>query len=317
MEEITEDRITVVWEDTETREYRIDLSDQLLVAEGDAVNAGDPLTRGAALPPHNPQNLGGKNGILEILGTEALQTHLIDEVQKVYQSQGVSIHDKHIEVILRQMLRRVRVELAGDCDLIPGDTVDRFEFQEKNARVLAEGGEPATATPVLLGVTRASLRTDSFLSAASFQETTRVLTEAAVSGAHDTLQGLKENVIIGRLIPARVQIPGMDALLEPEPVPELAGIAPGGWLGLGGDGGASPLDTEDGVHQTPDDDFFGPEDDFEEEDAGPVDTGFLSERPEDSAASNGGQFLSGDVGNLSQDTIIYNPFAAPEDGSAG
>ncbi len=314
--EITEDRITVVWEDTESREYIVAPSDQLLAAEGDSVNAGDPLTRGA-LPPHNPQNLGGKNGILEILGTEALQTHLIDEVQKVYQSQGVSIHDKHIEVILRQMLRRVRVELAGDCDLIPGDTVDRFEFQEKNARVLAEGGEPATATPVLLGVTRASLRTDSFLSAASFQETTRVLTEAAVSGAHDTLQGLKENVIIGRLIPARVQIPGMDALLAPEPAPELAGIAPGGWLGLGGDGGASPLDMEDGVHQTPDDDFFGLEEDYEEDDDGPVDAGFLSERPEDSATSNGGQFLGGDGDNLGQDTITYNPFAAPEDGSGG
>ena len=302
--EITGDRITVVWEDTESREYIVAPSDHLLVSEGEAVNAGDPLTRGA-LPPHNPQNLGSKNGILEILGTEALQTHLIDEVQKVYQSQGVSIHDKHIEVILRQMLRRVRVELAGDCDLIPGDTVDRFEFQEKNARVLAEGGEPATATPVLLGVTRASLRTDSFLSAASFQETTRVLTEAAVSGAHDTLQGLKENVIIGRLIPARVQIPGMDALLKPESVPELAGIAPGGWLGIGGDGGAAPLDLEGGAHQTPDDDFFGSEDDYDEDDDGPVDAGFLSERPEDGTASNGG--------NLGQDTIIYNPFAAPED----
>ena len=109
----------------------------------------------------------------------------------------------------------------------------------------------------------------------------------------------------------------MDALLQPEPVPELAGIGPGGWLGLGGDGGGSPLDMEDGVHQTPDDDFFGPEDDYDEADDSPVDAGFLSERPEDSATSNGGQFLSGDGGNPSQDTIIYNPFAAPGDGSAG
>ena len=314
--EITEDQITVVWEDTESREYLVAPSDQLLVVDGDGVNAGDPLTRGA-LPPHNPQNLGGKNGILEILGTEALQSHLIDEVQKVYQSQGVSIHDKHIEVILRQMLRRVRVELAGDCDLIPGDTVDRFEFQEKNARVLAEGGEPATATPVLLGITRASLRTDSFLSAASFQETTRVLTEAAVSGAHDTLQGLKENVIIGRLIPARVQIPGMDALLAPEPVPELAGIATGGWLGIGGDtSGINPLDSDDGVHQTPDDDFFGSDDDFDDGD-GPIDAGFLSAQPQDTTSSNGGQFPSDDGNNLGQETIIFNPFATPEDESAG
>ena len=152
---------------------------------------------------------------------------------RLYKSQGVSIHDKHIEIILRQMLRRVQVESTGDTDYIPGQMVDKFEFQEKNAKVLAEGGEPATAKSMLLGVTRASLLTDSFLSAASFQETTRVLTQAAVSGAQDWLQGLKENVIIGRLIPARITIPGMDKLLEPEPVPELAGVAPGGWLGMG------------------------------------------------------------------------------------
>ena len=157
----------------------------------------------------------------------------MDEVQQVYKSQGVSIHDKHIEIILRQMLRRVQVESTGDADYIPGQMVDKFEFQEKNAKVLAEGGEPATAKSMLLGITRASLLTDSFLSAASFQETTRVLTQAAVSGARDWLQGLKENVIIGRLIPARITIPGMDKLLEPEPVPELAEVAPGGWLGMG------------------------------------------------------------------------------------
>ena len=130
----------------------------------------------------------------------------MDEVQKVYRSQGVTIHDKHIETITRQMLRRVQVDTTGDTDFIPGQLVERFEFQEKVAKVLAEGGEPATAKPVLLGVTRASLLTDSFLAAASFQETTRVLAEAAVSGAKDHLLGLKENVIIGRLIPARLEL---------------------------------------------------------------------------------------------------------------
>ena len=128
-------------------------------------------------------------------------------MRKVYRSQGVSIHDKHIEIILRQMLRRVQVDTPGDAEFIPGQVVDRFEFQEKNAKVLAEGGEPATAKSVLLGVTRASLLTDSFLAASSFQETTRVLTEAAVNGARDRLLGLKENVIIGRLIPARSTFP--------------------------------------------------------------------------------------------------------------
>jgi DNA-directed RNA polymerase subunit beta' len=157
----------------------------------------------------------------------------VDEVQQVYRSQGVSIHDKHIEIILRQMLRRVQVESTGDSDFIPGQMVDKFEFQEKNAKVLAEGGEPATAKPVLLGVTRASLLTDSFLAAASFQETTRVLTQAAVSGAHDWLLGLKENVIIGRLIPARLE--SLSALEEPEPeaLREMEDMIPAaGWLDI-------------------------------------------------------------------------------------
>ena len=122
----------------------------------------------------------------------------------VYRSQGVKIHDKHVEVIVRQMLRKVRVESPGDSELLPGELVDRVEYERINNSVLAEGGEPATASPVLLGVTRASLSTDSFLAAASFQETARVLTEAAVNGSVDHLHGLKENVIIGRLIPARL-----------------------------------------------------------------------------------------------------------------
>jgi hypothetical protein len=131
-----------------------------------------------------------------------VQRYLVDEVQRVYRSQGVNVHDKHIEVIVRQMLRKVRIDMPGDTEMLPGEMVERFAFSEVNARTLAAGGEAATATPVLLGITKASLSTDSFLSAASFQETTRVLTEAAINGQVDRLRGLKENVIIGKLIPA-------------------------------------------------------------------------------------------------------------------
>ncbi len=215
--------LSLVWEDVEERDHLIPASAHILVNHGAQVKAGDALTAG----PLNPHD------ILRIRGKEELQRYLVDEVQQVYRAQGVSIHDKHIDIILRQMLRRVQVESTGDSDFIPGQMVDKSEFQEKNAKVLAEGGEPATAKPVLLGVTRASLLTDSFLAAASFQETTRVLTQASVSGAHDWLLGLKENVIIGRLIPARVEIPGMKEILAPRRTPELAAVAPGGWLGAG------------------------------------------------------------------------------------
>ena len=219
--EIGDGIISIIWEDEEAREYRIPASVPQMVRNGDLVNAGDALTIG----PRNPHD------ILRIQGREALQAHVIDQVQAVYQSQGVSIHDKHIEIILRQMLRRVQVREPGDTEFIPGEVVDKFAFQEQVERVLAEGGEPATAEQVLLGVTRASLRTDSFLSAASFQETTRVLTEAAVRGQQDYLLGLKENVIIGRLIPAQVEIPGMAELLKPPPAAlDFAAISPGGWL---------------------------------------------------------------------------------------
>ena len=221
--ELSPEGISIIWEDIEEREHIIPAHAHILVSDGDQVKAGDALI-GGPLNPHD---------ILHIRGKDQLQRYLVDEVQQVYLSQGVTIHDKHIEIILRQMLRRVQVESTGDCDFIPGQMVDKFEFQEKNAKVLAEGGEPATAKPVLLGVTRASLLTDSFLSAASFQETTRVLTQAAISGAQDWLLGLKENVIIGRLIPSRLQVPGMAQLLEPEPIPELE-IATSGWLGIPG-----------------------------------------------------------------------------------
>ena len=228
--ELGPDVVSIIWEDVEEREYIIPAHAHILVSDGNEVKAGDALT-GGPLNPHD---------ILHIRGKDALQRYLVDEVQQVYLSQGVTIHDKHIEIILRQMLRRVQVESTGDCDFIPGQMVDRFEFQERNAKVLAEGGEPATAKPVFLGVTRASLLTDSFLSAASFQETTRVLTQAAISGAHDWLLGLKENVIIGRLIPSRLEIPGMAQLLEPDAAPDLA--AGGGWLGVPMDRDAGDLD---------------------------------------------------------------------------
>ena len=217
--------LSVVNEEVEERDYPLPPSVRVLVRTGDEVQAGQPLTAG----PLNPHD------ILRIRGSEVLQRYLVEEVQEVYVSQGVSIHDKHIEVILRQMLRRVQVESTGDTEFIPGQTVDRFEFRAKNAMMLAEGGEPATAKPVLLGITRASLLTDSFLAAASFQETTRVLTEAVVSGARDRLQGLKENVIIGRLIPARVEAfkekplaldtDVQDAILPPDWLSEELGYA--------------------------------------------------------------------------------------------
>ncbi|MEE8466626.1 MAG: DNA-directed RNA polymerase subunit beta' [Dehalococcoidia bacterium] len=219
--EIDSGVISIVWDDVEVREHLILASPYMLVKDGETVRAGDPLISG----PLNPHD------ILHIRGKDDLQRYLVNQVQQVYQSQGVAIHDKHIEIILRQMLRRVQVESPGDSDYIPGQMVDKYQFQAQNAKVLAEGGEPTTAKPVLLGITRASLLTDSFLSAASFQETTRVLTQAAVSGAQDWLQGLKENVIIGRLIPARVEIPGMEELLKPAPVPEISAVSPGGWLG--------------------------------------------------------------------------------------
>ena len=187
-------KITIVWEEQEQREYLVAHSAHLIVHDGQEVHAGEPLTSG----PFNPQD------ILRILGKDATQRHLVSEVQAVYRTQGITIDDRHIEIIVRQMLRKVRVDAPGDTELLPGEMVDRFVFEDINAKVLAEGGEPATASTVLLGVTRASLNTESFLAAASFQETARVLTEAAVHGTTDPLLGLKENVIIGRLIPARM-----------------------------------------------------------------------------------------------------------------
>ena len=165
---------------------------EMEVADGVHVEVGQQLTVGA-IDPHE---------LLEVLGVRAAQLHLVQEVQDVYRSQGVPIHDKHVELIVRQMFRRVNVVDAGDTTFLPGDNIDRVKFKKENDRVLEEGGQPAAGRQVLMGITKASLATDSWLSAASFQETTRVLTEAAIEGRRDELLGLKENVIIGKLIPA-------------------------------------------------------------------------------------------------------------------
>jgi len=185
-------KIVVHAESGETREYLIPRGKHINVLEGDEIKAGEPLMDG----PVNPHD------ILDVLGDQELQRYLVNEVQEVYRLQGVNINDKHIEVIVRQMLKRVRVETVGDTNFLVGEHVDKHIFLEENQRVLAAGGAPATAKPLLLGITKASLSTDSFMSAASFQETTKILTEAAINGAWDELRGLKENVIMGRLIPA-------------------------------------------------------------------------------------------------------------------
>lgn len=184
--------ISIVEGDEVKSSQQIPYGSRLKVRDGDMVEAGDELTEGSV----NPHDL------LKVKGVRKVQLYLLREVQRVYRLQGVNINDKHIEVMIRQMLRKVKVEDPGDTDLLPGGTIDFFEFEEANRRAIAKGGKPGKAKTVLLGITKASLATDSFLSAASFQETTRVLTEAAIKGKVDPLMGLKENVIIGKLIPA-------------------------------------------------------------------------------------------------------------------
>jgi DNA-directed RNA polymerase subunit beta' len=173
-------------------EYLIPKGRHISVREGDDVRSGEPLMDGA-VNPHD---------ILKILGEKALSKYLVDEVQEVYRLQGVRINDKHIELIVRQMLKRVHVVEPGDTDFLLGENVEKWRFEEENDRVTKLGKRPADAEPLLLGITKASLSTESFISAASFQETTKVLTEAAINGKIDYLRGLKENVIMGRLIPA-------------------------------------------------------------------------------------------------------------------
>jgi DNA-directed RNA polymerase subunit beta' len=167
------------------------------VQDGDHVGVGEKLHTGTE-DPHE---------VLRILGQRAVQVHLTDQVQEVYRSQGVSIHDKHIEIIVRQMLRRITVLESGSTVMLPGELVERSRFEEENRRVVAEGGQPAAGRPQLMGITKASLATESWLSAASFQETTRVLTNAALEAKSDPLLGLKENVILGKLIPAGTGLP--------------------------------------------------------------------------------------------------------------
>ncbi len=184
--------VIITAEDGDARNYLIPYGSRIKVSDGDVVEAGDELTEGS-VNPHD---------ILKIKGIKGVQGYLLQEVQRVYRLQGVDINDKHIEVIVRQMLRKVKVDDAGDTNLLPGGLVDIFDFEAENAKVTAQGLRPAEGKQTLLGITKASLATESFLSAASFQETTRVLTEAAIKGKIDPLVGLKENVIIGKLIPA-------------------------------------------------------------------------------------------------------------------
>jgi DNA-directed RNA polymerase subunit beta' len=183
------------------------------VQEGERVAAGDPLIDGS-INPHD---------ILQVLGEMELQRYLVDKIQEVYRSQSVAINDKHIEVIVRQMMRSIKIEEVGDTEFLIDEQVNRFRFQEENDRVIAAGGSPAVGRPMLLGITKASLSTESFISAASFQETTRVLTEAAINGKVDYLRGLKENVIVGRLIPAGTGMMRYHDfhIEEPEVAPEM------------------------------------------------------------------------------------------------
>jgi DNA-directed RNA polymerase subunit beta' len=185
-------KIYIIGDDGEQREYPIPRGVHINVQEGERVKHGDPLMDG----PRNPHD------IMAVLGEQALQKYLVNEIQEVYRLQGVNINDKHLEVISRQMMRWIKVEDIGDSEFLPEEVVDKFKFREENLRVTEAGGRPAQGKTVLLGITKASLSTDSFISAASFQETTRVLTEAAINGKVDHLRGLKENVIMGRLIPA-------------------------------------------------------------------------------------------------------------------
>jgi DNA-directed RNA polymerase subunit beta' len=221
-------------------EYPVTKRARLLISDGDHVEVGQQLTHGTP----NPQE------VLRILGVRRAQEHLVDEVQEVYRSQGVAIHDKHIEIIVRQMLRRITVIEQGAAQLIPGDLVDRAIFEEENRRVVAEGGTPASGRPVLMGITKASLAVESWLSAASFQETTRVLTDAAIHGKSDSLRGLKENIIIGKLIPAGT---GLDRYrnirVEPTDEARQAAYAVTGYgdydYGFGGEQAPVMLDDSD------------------------------------------------------------------------
>ncbi|MBM2833582.1 MAG: rpoC [Candidatus Brocadiaceae bacterium] len=173
-------------------EHLVPRGKHLRVHRGDRIKAGSPLVEGPLI----------LHDILRISGEEELQTYMLKEVQNVYRSQNVPIDDKHIEIIIAQMLRKAKVDDVGDTSFLPGQVLDKFRFKEENKKIIEKGGKPATAKPVLLGITKASIQSDSFISAASFQETTKVLTRAALEGKTDGLVGLKENVILGHLVPA-------------------------------------------------------------------------------------------------------------------
>jgi len=174
------------------RDYAIPPGVHPVVYRGDQVIAGQQLTEGPVV----------LQDILRVCGDKVLQEHLVNEIQEIYRLQGVKINDKHIEVIIREMLKKVRIVESGDSEFLPGEAVDKWDFKKENEKIIKKGGKPSTASPLLLGITKASLSTKSFISAASFQETTRILTDAATAGRVDNLQGLKENVIVGHLIPA-------------------------------------------------------------------------------------------------------------------
>jgi DNA-directed RNA polymerase subunit beta' len=205
-------KVYVTADNGQEEEYSVPRGVYVNVQEGERLRAGDALIDG----PRNPHD------ILEVLGERALQMYLVNEIQEVYRLQGVTISDKHIETIVRQMLRWVKIEEVGDTNFLLEQQTDRFRFNEENQRVLMSGGRPAIGRSLLLGITKASLSTDSFISAASFQETTRVLTEASINGSIDTLRGLKENVIVGRLIPAGT---GMEYYRNVQLSPELEEVA--------------------------------------------------------------------------------------------
>ena len=197
-------KVVTIKGEVDTRSYEIPINARMKVEVGDVIERGDPLNEGSIDPKE----------LLAVSDAETLKNYLLQDVQYAYRSQGVEIGDKHVEVMVRQMLRKVRVQDPGDTDILPGTMIDLHEFKERNKKALMSGGQPATARLVLLGITKASLETDSFLSAASFQETTRVLTDAAIRGKTDNLIGLKENVIIGKNIPAGT---GMDIYSSIEP----------------------------------------------------------------------------------------------------
>jgi DNA-directed RNA polymerase subunit beta' len=235
-------KVTVIPDDgADPIEITVSRRSRLLVEDGDHVDVGQQITAGTP----DPQD------VLRVLGVRKVQEHLVDEVQSVYRTQGAPIHDKHIEIIIRQMLKRVTVIESGDSSLLAGDLVDRLSYESANRQVVSEGGTPASGRPVLMGITKASLATESWLSAASFQETTKVLTDAAIHGKSDSLVGLKENVILGKLIPAGT---GLERYrnIRVEPTPEakaqaytMVGYDPFDYDFGSGSGAAVPLEEFD------------------------------------------------------------------------